>query len=323
MDQPTNTNPIIALLMLMVIAIASPNDSIADDTATNAEIEIANCSVHFAREVSVPALQSGVVIEVAAKLGDTIAADATILRLSQTALVAKRDAARARFEQARDLARSDVAKSLAAVMLEQAEADLADTTSASRSFASDVRPDQIRQMRLAIRRAQADVRHAETESVHAASDVALRKAELELSEYQLTNTTVRSPIQGVVLEINKHLGEWIDAGQTVATVAQNDALHVYGLANCRTLPRQLCKSAGATVHWLDPSTGKPRQLQGKVVALDPLLLSDDQYRFRVEVSNQLIAGSTDTWMLVPGANVHMRISTRKSVAVAPVNWKNR
>lgn len=322
MDQQTNTNPIFALTMLMIITIASRNHSIADD-AGNAEIEIANCSVHFAREVSVPALQSGVVSEVAAKLGDMIAADATILRLSQTALIPKRDAARARFEQARDLARSDVAKNLAAVMLEQAQADLADTTSASRSYSSDVRPDQIRQMRLAIRRAQAEVRHAETESVHAASDVALRKAELELSEHQLTNTTVRSPIQGVVLEINKHQGEWIDVGQTVATVAQNDVLHVYGLANCRTLPRQLCKSAGATVHWLDPSTGKPRQLQGKVVALDPLLLSDDQYRFRVEVSNQLIAGSTDTWMLVPGANVHMRISTRKSVAVAPVNWKNR
>ena len=310
------------VLTVMIIVFSSLHKSVAAD-AGDPGVEITNCSVHFAREINVPALQSGPVSEIAVDRGDTIAADATILRLDQTALVFRRDVARTRFEQTRDLARSDVDKNLAAVVLEEAEAELAAASSAGRSFGGGLRPDQIRQMRLAIKRAEAEVRQAEVLSVRAASDVALRKAELDMIEHQLSNLNIRSPILGVVMEIHKHLGEWVDTGQTIATIAQTDTLHVYGLADCRTLPRQRCQSAAVTVHWSDPSTGKTLQLPGKVVSVDPLLLSGDQYRFRVEVRNQLIAGSVDTWMLVPGVNVQMRVTPRKRVAVAPVNWKNR
>ena len=299
-------------------------------------VELEDCVVRFGREVEVPALASGRVAELAAEPNGMVARDGVLAVLDGRTLTPQRRAAELRVEVARSELSDDVEQRFAETALSEAEAELEASRSIYRDVAGAVPMTQLRRMRLAVERGELEVARAKKRRHQAELELQLREADLSLIDQQIANLRATSPLDGVVLRMHRSVGEWIETGSTIATIAQIDRLHVHALANASEVTPGQCRGASATVSWVDPSTNEPRELHGRVTSVDPQVLPGGRYRVRAEIENRrepgidsgspgidsgsdaeiglTESGSRGQWQLWPGHEVRMVIDVRRRIA---------
>ncbi len=287
------------------------------------QIEVDECVVRFASEVKVPALETGRVAEVNIKQHDTITAGSPIARLDDRSLLIRRRSATLRMNSAKSEAEDDVEIRYAEVALQEAEAEL----ETSRSIQNDVRGaiplTQIRKLRLAVERGQLEVAQAKKRGQRAQIESQLRDADLSEIDDQLRNLHIESPIGGIVLEVVRAVGEWVNKGDPIATIGRIDRLHVHALVNSVDLAPSLCRDLPVSVHWIDEANGQQRSLRGKVLSVDPRTLPGGRFRLNAEVVNQSETGSTSDWILQPGTPVRMTVYLSAATARIPAPSASR
>ena len=276
-------------------------------------IPVQDCLVRFAEEIQIPALTSGRVAEVMVKTNDAVEIDAPLARLDDRSLLIRRRAAALACELAQSDANDDVEQRYAEAALKEATAEL----DASRSIHHDVNgavsANQLRRMRLAVERAVLEVARAKKRQQQSRLEVRMREADLAMIDEQMKNLKSISSIAGVVLNVSRSAGEWIEAGETIATVARMDRLSVHALVSSQNVSASACRDATATIHWNDPATGKARSLRGRVLSIDPQILPGGRYRLHAEVVNRVEPDDERQWQLRPGASVEMRIHPSSAV----------
>lgn len=277
-------------------------------------IELQECLVRFAGEVKVPALETGRVAEVTVKQNDAIENGDPIARLDDRSLLIRRRSALLRLNSARSDDDDDVEIRYAEVALAEAQAEL----ETSRSIQNDVRGaiplSQLRKLRLAVERGELEVAQARKRKKRAGVEVELREADLSVIDDSLRNLHADSPIGGVVLEVTRSKGEWIEKGETIATIGRMDRLHVHALVSSEKISASKCRGLPVSVHWEDPSTGDARALRGNVLSVDPQMLPGGRFRLHAEIHNQNFGADSSQWQLQPGANVRMKVYVPAAMA---------
>lgn len=286
--------------------LAAKRETMAEDGDGHV-VQAAQCHVRFSKEVQVPALETGQVAEVNVALNDAVDAGAPIARLDGSSLLVLQRKGRARRDQARRDAQDLTSIRHAEISLRYAETEL----ETSRSIQNDVRGAiprrQVQMLKLAVELAQLEVDKAQTDQERARTEVELREAELSVIDKQLRNLQALSPIGGIVLDIMRSEGEWIEKGQTIATIGRMDRLHVRALLSSKQISPAQCRGLPVSVHWMDANTNQPRALRGRVLSVDPQMLPDGQFRLHAEIVNQRDSGNQDHWQLQPGAAVQMKV----------------
>jgi len=283
-------------------------------------IEVQDCAVRFAAEVEVPALMTGRVAEVIVAANDTVKLGAPIARLDDRSLLIRRRAAQLRFQHARDDSLDDVEINYAKVAKQEALAELDVSRSIQKDARGAVPLTRMRQLRLAVERGQLEVAQAKRRMKRAEVEASLREADLAVIDDQMRNLHVESPIGGVVLEVDREPGEWIEKGQPIATVGRIDRLHVHALLGSDKIAPSQCKGLSVSVHWINPTNGKESSLRGTVLSVDPQMLPGGRFRLHAEIVNRNVDNHPDQWQLHPGAEVHMKVfpttvATRNSGAI--------
>jgi multidrug resistance efflux pump len=127
---------------------------------------------------------------------------------------------------------------------------------------------KVEQDKVAIHKAQADLRTAELEAARSKS------------QYQLK--FIRSPVNGIVSEIKLHPGEFIYETTPVMTIVQVDPLSVE-LVIPAVKYRSIKTGLTAQLHLLPPVD---RTVEVKVDAVDPLIdVASDTFRARLLLPN--------------------------------------
>ena len=289
---------------------------VSAQTSTGAEVDVQECVVRFAQEVQVPALETGQVAEVTVAPNDMIEVGAPIAKLDDRSLLIRRHASMLRRDLAKD-ALDDLELKYAQLALAEAKVEL----ETSRSIQNDVRGavplSQIRKLNLAVERGELEVEQAKKRGRRAEVELDLREADLSVMDDQLRHLHVESPISGVVLEVNRSAGEWIEKGDPIASVARIDRLHVHALLNSEQISPAACRGLRVSVHWTDPSDGVERSLGGKVLSVDPQMLPGGRLRLHAEIVNETVANDRSQWLLRPGAEVRMTVYTSLATAKIP------
>lgn len=151
--------------------------------------------------ISIGTSLSEVVREVPVIVGQKIKAGEPLFKLDDRQLQADLATRRA------DLGVSETQVNVDAVLFEDAkqQLDFAETLSDKRAISSE---------ELARRRHAAEAAHARLEAAHA--QVAAAKAQVKSIETQIERSTVKAPIDGEVLQVKIHVGEYAPAGVTAA-----------------------------------------------------------------------------------------------------------
>ena len=283
---------------------------IGNQIAAAQDIEIKDCVVQFAKEVRVPAMTGGRISKVFVELNSAVKADDEIAKLDDRSLLIRRQSSTLRLKSAREQVEDNLSIRYAEISLAEAEAEL----ETSRSIQNDVRGavpiSTIRKLRLAVERGNLELANANKNRELALLEVEMRQADLSVLDDQLRNLHIDSPIDGVVVQVNRSKGEWVERGEPVAVVAQIDRLHVHALVDGRLISPKACRGMPVTVQWHDAAADQQFTLPGKVLSVDPMTLPGGRFRLHAEVVNETDPTDRQQWKLTPGTEVNMRLNPR-------------
>jgi len=180
-------------------------------------------------DVAIPATETGVLMQVDVKTGQVVTQGDSLARVDDSK--AKLSESRAAHELARVKRESenDLKVQLAQKRREAAVAELNRALEAEKRLPKSVSQTEFDRLRL-------DTEKAELEISQAAFDVDMTRLavmegedELRMARLNVQRRHVLAPLDGVVVEVNRHAGEWIEAGQPVARIVQLDRLRAEGL----------------------------------------------------------------------------------------------
>jgi multidrug resistance efflux pump len=120
---------------------------------------------------------------------------------------------------------------------------------------------------------------------------------------------VTSPLAGEVIEVLKHAGEWVNAGDPVVHVVRLDTLRVEGFVNAAEHSPASVRDRPVRVS-VTVGPGETAEFTGRVVFVRPTLQAGEQYLIYADVENRSANGQ---WLLQPGMLASMRIETTLTV----------
>jgi RND family efflux transporter MFP subunit len=269
-------------------------------------IEITSAVIKVVEDVAVSSAEAGLVTKLLVREGQMIKQGEPLAALLDSTERLAVERARLEAEIAARKSTNDINVRYAKKSTEVARAELARSEESNVKYPKTVSDSELDRQRLVRERGELEVKQAELELDVAAITQSIRNNELRTAQEMLDRRTIRAPLQGMVVELHRHAGEWVQPGDTVARILRMDRLRVEGFLPAKHAQRELIgrkvkvKIAAADV-LPGATTGKPQEFEGEIVFVSPEIDPiNSQVRIWAEVNNrdlQLRPGMTATLAL--------------------------
>jgi multidrug efflux pump subunit AcrA (membrane-fusion protein) len=203
------------------------------------EVEVASVVVNLIAEVEVAAEEAGPLVELAVSEGSRVKVGDRLARLHDRDATLKVERAEIALRNARELAQSKVKLTQAEEALKVAKLELDRATSANQGLANVVSQTQISKLQLELRRAELNVEQAAEDRAAAARAVEAAANEVASAQRALERRQILAPLEGVVVDVRKQPGEWLEPGKTVVRLVRDDRLRATGFVRIDQLTSPL------------------------------------------------------------------------------------
>jgi multidrug efflux pump subunit AcrA (membrane-fusion protein) len=252
--------------------------------AESGQVEVPSVLIKLIEHIEVPARQSGALEQVNVREGDMVEAGTLLAKIEDADVQFDMRRAQLELSAARKQAENDVKVRFARKSLEVAEAEQRRALDSQKRLSQSVSQSELDQLRLIAQRSALEVEQAQFEMVLAQATRELKENEVSLAEHSIRERQVKAPLTGLVTEVKRRQGEWVEPGQTIARVLRLDRLRAEGLASAEVLGREL---HGRTVKLTVQLEGKPAEFSGKVVFVSPEIDPvNGQVRVWAEIDNK-------------------------------------
>jgi RND family efflux transporter MFP subunit len=259
--------------------------ALTSTAADPAPIEIPSAVIKVSEEVAVPARDPGVLSKVEVKEGQLVEEGHTLVCLLDTDIRLAVDRARLEADIAKRKAKNEVDIEYARKSTDVARAELARSVDTNEKYPRTVSNSELDRQRLLVEQGQLQIKKAEHERDLAGLEREIRDNEHQTALDQLDRRTVASPLRGMVVEVLRRRGEWVQPGDPVVRIVRLDRLKVEGFLPIKHAGLDL---VGSKVKLQVATTGdQTLESTGHIVfispEIDPL---NAQVRFWAEVENK-------------------------------------
>jgi multidrug resistance efflux pump len=265
-------------------------------------IQIDDCTVQFIAEVNVPALDAGKLVEILGQNYQSVSRGQLLGRLDDKVLLDQQRTAEIRRQLLTNRLNSDLAQQIADAAYKDARVRYDSNMNTNASSPGSVPSMELNRSLVALQRAELESKRIVEQKEELRLELNIQAAEVAAIDHQLAQLNVFSPVDGVLLSIQRREGEWVSRGETVFRVARMDRLQIPVLLREDQLLQRRAAGASCIVQWLE--NGVTHSLRGKIEAVDPQLYKRVEYRALVEVENRRLANG---WLLAPGRRVTVKI----------------
>jgi macrolide-specific efflux system membrane fusion protein len=269
--------------------------------AKSEPLEISSAVIKVAEEVAVPAGEPGVLLRLDAKEGQLVALGDLLAQVFDGDLRLAVDRAKLEAEIATRKMNNDVNVRFAKKSIEVARAELARSLETNQKYPKTVSETELDRQRLLVERGDLEVKQAEHDQEIAALEREVRDNELQAAQEQLARRTITAPLAGMVVEVFRRRGEWVQPGETVARIVRMDKLRAEGFLAAKHARLDLVGSKVKVK--IVPANGKDQEFQGQIVFVSPEIDPiNSQVRVWAEVENselKLRPGMTATLTIEP------------------------
>ncbi len=222
-----------------------------------------------------------------------------LARIDDTRAKMQHRVAEFKLEVAQEEANNDIHIRYSTKSAEVAEAEYHQAESIKKSIAMW----ELRRLHLKWQEAFLSIEQAETTQRIAKLNAKVSQAEVEAAGENLQRRSIKSPLDGVVVAVHSHVGEWVQPGDAVLHVVRMNRLYVETYLNANQVnPNEVDGRRVSVVVKL--ARGQTESLQGRIVFASPQLVAGGDFNVRAEVENRLVNGR---WLLGPGRNATMTI----------------
>jgi macrolide-specific efflux system membrane fusion protein len=231
---------IVPMLLLVAAVSGKPPEKHAGQPASErAMLSVESALVTVIEQAEVPARVEGVLAELTAREGQLVAERAELARIDDAESVLTLKRAAFECDIARKQATSDIKILVARKAVELADVELKRARESIEKYKKSVSETELDRLRLAAEKALLDVDQARQDQQIAELTRELKQTERELAESAVDRRRIRAPLAGIVVQVHKHRGEWVEPGQTLLRILRVDRLRVEGLVNIRKITGDL------------------------------------------------------------------------------------
>ncbi len=292
------------LSMLLAVTMGGPAPQQAFVSPTPAGLAtIQHCQVFLIQDVEVPAEQAGRLVRVDVRENDIVEPgdllaqiDDRQAQLQKTAAELERNAAQARADD-------DIEVRFSIKSFELADAELNQDLEINQQSRGVIPVAELRRKRLARHRAELQIDRSKLDLRVAQMTADVQQAAVLAAEENILRRQINAPFKGVVIDVLKQEGEWVDIGEPVIRVVRMDRLRVDGFLDGKEFNPSDLSERHVTV-MVQLARGQVEHFTGKITFISPLVQAGNHYRIRAEVDNRQHLGH---WMLRPGMNATMTV----------------
>lgn len=292
----------LSMLLAVTMGGPAPQPSIGSPTPAGLAT-IQHCQVFLIQDVEVPAEQAGRLVRVDVRendiveQGDLLAQiDDRQAQLQKTAAELERNAAQARADD-------DIEVRFSIKSFELADSELNQDLEINQKSPGVIPVAELRRKRLARHRAELQIDRSKLDLRVAQMTADVQQAAVLAAEDNILRRQISAPFKGVVIDVLKQEGEWVDIGEPVIRVVRMDRLRVDGFLDGKDFNPADLSDRHVTVT-VQLARGQVEHFTGQITFISPLVQAGNHYRVRAEVDNRQHLGH---WMLRPGMNATMTV----------------
>jgi multidrug resistance efflux pump len=277
-------------------------ETVAQGTTARAEA----ATLALIEEADVPAASPGVLTDVTVKEGSLVQKGAPVAQVDDREAAGKLRAAQFELAAAEEDAKDDVNVRFAEASYNVAVAEVAQAKATRARAPQAVSDTDLRRLELNAEKSKLQIEVSQKEFIVAGITRDVKQAAVDLAQLEVTKMKITSPLDGVVVQRYKNLGEWAQAGDPIVRVVRMDRLRVEADFKAdRYSPEQLM-GRPVSVEVRLPG-GRTERLQGHVTFVSPLVDLSGEFQVWAEVENREENGF---WVLRPGLEAEMSVHLR-------------
>lgn len=253
-------------------------------------------------EALIPSQTSGILSSLLVKEGDIVEEGQLLAKVDDVEAEMNYRRSTIEHDLAVQRANSDVAVRAAAKNLTFSREEYQRLKRASEAIPRSISKSELAESRVKAEQAELDLEKAQEELQLAKMTEGLKRTEREIALYNKAIHRIASPIKGMVVEIVRRKGEWVEPGEDVLRIVRIDRLRAEGLVTYRNTIGELNR-CDAQIKVSVP--GKPEiVVRGPIVFVNPEINPvNGLIRVRAEFDNPegiLMPGMHATMVVVPG-----------------------
>lgn len=194
--------------------------------AVGETIEIESALVRPIEHVPVPARERGVLAAVNAREGQVVRRGTLLAQIEDAEAQLEEQRARLVADISRKKSENDIDLQYARKSLEVEKAELRRALESLQKYPQSISESEIDHLQLSVERSALAVQQAEHELDLARAEAQVREREHQIAVQQAERRKIVSPVNGVVVEVKRQAGEWVEPGEPVVRVLGMDRLRV-------------------------------------------------------------------------------------------------
>ncbi len=285
--------------MLAPILLALAMSQILCSARAAEPLVVESARLRLTKQIDVPARAQGLLASMSVSEGDMVQVGSPLAQIDDAEATLLQKRATLELELQKEKVNNDVAIRTAqkAVDYHRAQRDRLDH--AAHNLPGSVSASELEEHRFNAVQAELKLEDAQHDHRIDQQTMALKGVEVDLGKHNVEIRRIVSPLNGVVVEILKHPGEWVEPGEKVLRIVSIDRLRAEGLIHVSKLPANLV-GAPVTISVELPGKGATT-FSGKVIFVSPEISPvNGQTRVWAEIDN------TDG-QLRPGLRPQMKI----------------
>jgi len=248
-------------------------------------LKIDTALVTLIEQAEIAARDAGLLEQLNVKEGALVEAEQLLAKLNDAEQQAARGRAAIAAESAAKQAASDVKLRFAKASHGVAQADYQRARDSVEKFQKSISQTELDQLRLMAEKTKLEIEQAEEDALLAALDAKKARFELAEAEAKLAKRQITAPFAGLITQLKKQRGEWVQPGDVVLRLIRTDRLRIEGFAPGKQVPANLLDAAANFKADL-PGRGVTI-IPGKVTFVSPEVNAvNGQIRIWIEVDNR-------------------------------------
>lgn len=266
-------------------------------------ITISNCAVFAIETAEIPAKETGVLGDVLVKLNQEVSKEQKLAKLESRTLEIEKSVAALQAQVASSEAADTTEIQVAEAIVEEAKIFLQNyERMKAKGSASET---ELRQKELSVSQAELKLLNAKQTHEQKKLRAKLAQASLLATDERLLRTNLVAPFEGVIKEVFKGKGEWVQAGQPVVRMSRLNEVRVDCYINIAEQNASEFVDLPVQVE-SNLATLQSKIFSGKITSIDPDVSSLGTVRMHATIQNQR---QNDQWLLRPGMTVNLKMAS--------------
>jgi multidrug efflux pump subunit AcrA (membrane-fusion protein) len=272
------------------------------NAADKDKISLPSCSLALDEEAQIPGQEPGVLDKVHVVEGQLVAQDTELAQIDDVIPKLQKRVATYKLNVAKEQARDDIDRQFAEASAKVAKAEFDQGVEANTIVAHTVPRAELRRRLLEWHKMELSVDKAKKDLRVNALQADVAQGELDAAEAMIKRRKLVAPFDAIVVELTKHRGEWVQAGEPVMRLVRIDRLRVDGMLEAKNHHQADIVGRPVEVVVTLPDNRK-ETFTGAIEYVKPMV-EGERFQVRAKIQNRKLSSG---WAVYPGMNAEMTI----------------